>query len=84
LVHIPLDETEDQWGSSQESPSFSEEKEAKRLLLLRRFHDLGHGRDLSSGARMKSLFLLFLRKEDASSNIPCTLTRAPYRYERTI
>jgi hypothetical protein len=39
-------------------------KRTKRLLLLRRFHDRGHGRDLAAGVRSKSLLLLFFRKEE--------------------
>jgi hypothetical protein len=38
-------------------------KKTKRLLLLRRSHDPGHGRDLSVGTGNKSLLLLFFRKE---------------------
>jgi hypothetical protein len=47
----------------QEDSSFSEEKEAKRLLFLRCSHDRGHGLDLAAGARNKSLLVLFFRKE---------------------
>jgi hypothetical protein len=32
-------------------------------LFFRSSHDRGHGRDLSAGARNKSLLLLFFRKE---------------------
>jgi hypothetical protein len=41
---------------------FSEEK--KRLLLLHRSHDPGHGRDLSAGTGRKSLLLLSSEKKN--------------------
>jgi hypothetical protein len=32
---------------------FSEEKNQKTFIFVRRFHDRGHGRDLSAGAELK-------------------------------
>jgi hypothetical protein len=47
----------------EKRPSFFEKKEAKKLLLLRRSQDRGHGRDLSTGARIKVFLLLFFQKK---------------------
>jgi hypothetical protein len=54
----------------EESSSFLK-KRTKRLLCLHQFHDRGPttsgmGRDIAAGARIKSLLLLFFRKEDPS------------------
>jgi hypothetical protein len=49
-------------GKGKASSSFLK-KRTKRLLLLRRSHDRGHGRDLAVGTRRESLLLLFFRKE---------------------
>jgi hypothetical protein len=55
----------------QEESSFLK-KSSKRLLLLRRAHDRGHGRDLSGGARIKVFLLLFLQiKKTLSTAFRC-------------
>jgi hypothetical protein len=56
----------------KEESSFSEEKEAKRLLFLRPRNDPGHGLDRGSGGEIKvfwffssekNTFLSFVRRE---------------------
>jgi hypothetical protein len=47
----------------KEESSFSEEKEAKRLLRLRCSHDRSHGRHRDAGAGIRVFLLLFLQKK---------------------
>jgi general secretion pathway protein K len=44
-------------------PSFSEEKEAKRLLILRNSKDRGYCPDIAASFRIKVFLLLFLQKK---------------------
>jgi hypothetical protein len=56
----------------KEESSFSEEKEAKRLLFLRHFYDRGHGRDVAAAPEIK-VFWFF------SSEKNSLLAVAPHR-----
>jgi len=52
-------------GRKEES-SFSEEKEAKRLLFLRQRQDAGHGLNLGSGGEVKVFCFFSSEKKDFS------------------